>query len=111
MNFRQIYKFFKKILNKKIKNKVIIFDYNDLLFFNEMTKKLLYYKWELIPKKCILDNLRYIINSYYNEANLVVFQESLNINYKSYIQNKKNEMNYDEKKSLLSKLTIFNFIY
>jgi hypothetical protein len=73
-------------------------------------KKLLNYEWELIPKKFMLDNLRFIINNYYNEINLVVFQESLNMNYKFYIQNKKHEMAYEEIKNFLSKLTIINFI-
>jgi hypothetical protein len=73
-------------------------------------KKLLNYEWELIPKKFMLDNLRFIINNYYNETNLVVLQESLNMNYKFYIQNKKNEMDYEEIKNFLSKLIIINFI-
>jgi hypothetical protein len=58
----------------------------------------------------MLNNLRYIINNYYNETNLVMFQESLNMNYKFYIQSKKKEMAYEEIKAFLSKLTIINFI-
>jgi hypothetical protein len=74
-------------------------------------KKILYYEWELIPKKYMLDNLRFIINNYYyNETNLDIFQESLNLNYKSYILNKKNEMTYDEIKNFLSKLIIIYFL-
>ena len=98
-----IYKSFKKIFNKKIKNKIINLDYNDFHSFNKNMKKLLYYKWELIPKQFILDNLRYIINHYYNESNLEVFQKSLNMNYRVYIQNKNNKMTYKEIKHLLSK--------
>ena len=110
INNKGIYKFFNKILNKKIKHKVIKFNYNDLYTFNKNMKKLLIYEWELIPKKFMLDNLRFIINNYYNETNLVVLQESLNMNYKFYIQSKKNEMAYEEIKTFLSKLTIINFI-
>ena len=66
-------------------------------------KVLLYYIWELIPKQFMLDNIRYFINNYYNESNLVVFEESLNLNYKSYIQNKLNEMTFEKIKNLLSK--------
>ena len=58
----------------------------------------------------MLDHLRYIINNYYNDSNLILFQESLNKNYKSYIQNKRNEMTYDDLMNLLSKLIIINFI-
>ena len=69
-------------------------------------KVLLYYIWELIPKQFMLDNIRYFINNYYNESNLVVFEESLNLNYKSYIQNKINEITFEEIKNLLSKFHI-----
>jgi hypothetical protein len=98
-----MHKLFKKILNKKIKYKVIKFDYNYLFYFNKIMKVLLYYIWELIPKQFMLDNIRYFINNYYNESNLVVFEKSLNLNYKSYIQNKLNEITFEEIKTLLSK--------
>ena len=111
INDKGLYKFFKKIFNKKIKNRIIKLDYNDLFFFNERMKELLLFKWELMPKQVILDNLRYIINNHYNEANSVLFQKSLNMNYMSYIQNKINEITYDEIKNLLSKLIIINFTY
>ena len=70
----------------------------------------IYYNWELIPKKLMLDHFRYIVNNYYSDSNLILLQESLNMNYKSYFQNKRNEMTYDELKNLLSKLIIINFI-
>ena len=107
INNKGIYKFFKK--NNSIKYKVIKFVYNDLNSFNKILKKLLYYEWELIPKKFMLDNFRFIINNYYNETNLDVFQKSLNMNYKSYIKKKKHEMTYDEIKNFLSKLITINF--
>lgn len=100
---KEIYILFKKILNKKIKNKIIKLDYNDLQSFNKKMKKLLYYKWEIIPKQFILDNLRYIINNSYKESNLAILQKTLNLNYKSYIKNKINEMTYEEIQNLLSK--------
>ena len=103
INNKGIYKLFKKILNKKIKYKVIKLDYNYLLYFNKIMKVLLYYIWELIPKQFMLNNIRYFINNYYNESNLIVFEESLNLNYKSYIQNKLNEMTFEKIKNLLSK--------
>ena len=103
INNKGIYNLFKKILNKKIKYKVIKLDYNYLLYFNKIMKVLLYYIWELIPKQFMLNNIRYFINNYYNESNLVVFEESLNLNYKSYIQNKLNEMTFEKIKNLLSK--------
>ena len=99
---KEIYKLFKKILYKKIKYKQIKLQYNDFHSFKKI-KKLLNYKWELIPKQLMINNLRYIINKYYNEHNLDVFQNTLNMNYKSYIQNKMNKMTYKEIKNLLSK--------
>ena len=108
INNKGIYKFFRKI-NKKIKYKVIKFGYNDLFSFNKKMNKLFNYDWELIPKKLMLNNLRYIINNYYNDTNLIFLQESLNKNYQSYIKNNKNEMTYNELRDLLSKLIIINF--
>ena len=108
INNKGIYKFFRKI-NKKIKYKVIKFGYNDLFSFNKNMKKLFNYDWELIPKKLMLNNLRYIINNYYNDTNLIFLQESLNMNYQSYIKNNKNEITYNELRDLLSKLIIINF--
>jgi len=103
INDKEIYETFKKTFKKKIKYKIIILEYNDLHSFNEKMKKLLYYKWELIPNKFIMNNIRYIINNYYNVSSLESFQESLNMNYKSYIKNKVNDLTYKEIKSLLSK--------
>ena len=110
INNKGIYKLFKNILNDKMKNKIIKFGCNDLYSFNKIMTKLLYYNWELIPKKLMLDHFRYIVNNYYNDQNLILFQESLNMNYKSYIQSKRNELTYVELTNLLSKLIIINFI-
>ena len=96
--------FFKKTFkNKKIKNKLIKFDYNDFVIFNEIINELLNYKWELFPEKFMLDNLRYVLNNYYNESNFEIFQKLLYMNYKFYIQNKKKEMTYEDIERLLSK--------
>lgn len=84
INNKSTYKLLKKIFNKKIQYKTIKLDYNDLHPFNKNIEKLLYYKWKLIPKQIILDNIRHIFNNYYNEQSLAVFEESLNYNYKSY---------------------------
>ena len=89
--------------NKKIKHKIIKFDYNDFNTFNENMDELLNYKWELIPKTFILDNLRYIINNYYKISNFDIYQKSLYMNYNFYIQKKKNDINFKDLVSLLSK--------
>jgi len=104
INNKEVYYYIKKFFkNKKIKNKIIKFDYNDFITFNEKMDELINYKWEFIPEKVMLDNLRYIINNYYNESNFNIFQKSLYINYDFYIQRKKKEISYSDLVSLLSK--------
>ena len=104
INNKEIYNHVKKIFkNKKIKHKIIKLEYNDFNIFNEKIDELLNYKWELIPEKVMLDNLRYVINNYYNESNFNIFQRALNINYDLYIQRKRKELTYSYLVSLLSK--------
>lgn len=104
INSKEIYNHVKKIFkNKKINHKIIKLNFNDFNNFNEKIDELLNYKWELIPEKVMLDNLRYVINNYYNESNFNKFQKSLNTNYDFYIQRKRKEINYIDLISLLSK--------
>jgi len=104
INNKEIYNYIKKIFkNKKIKHKIIKLNYNDFNTFNEKIDELLNYKWELIPEKVMLDNLRYIINNYYNESNFIIFQKSLYMNYDFYIQKKRKEITYSDLVRLLSK--------
>jgi hypothetical protein len=91
------------IKNKRIKHKTIKFDYNDFNTFNGKINELLNYNWELNPVKFMMDNLNYIINNYYNEQNIEIFQKSLNMNFKTYIQSKKKTLSYKDIESLLSK--------
>ena len=104
INSKEIYDCIKRIFkSKKIKHKIIKLDYNDFTNFNEKIDELLNYKWELIPEKVMLDNLRYVINNYYNESNFNIFQKTLNTNYDFYIQRKRKEITYSDLVSLLSK--------
>jgi hypothetical protein len=108
INNKEIYNYIKKIIkNKKIKHKIIKLDYNDFYTFNEKMDELLSYKWELIPEKVMLDNLRYIINNYYNESNFDIFQKSLYMNYDFYIQRKRKEIIYSDLVNLLSKCNYY----
>ena len=109
INKYEIYKLLKKTFkNKKIKNKIIKFNENDFQYFIEILNDLVYYKWELIPSKLILNNIRYILNNYYNEECLIIFDKSLNLNYKHYFKEKKNVLSFEDINNLLSKL--FNYI-
>ena len=104
INNKEIYNYIKKIFKKKrIKHKIIKLNYKDFYTFNEKVEELLSYKWEFIPEKVMLDNLRYIINNYYNESNFNIFQKSLYMNYDFYIQKKRKEITYSDLVSLLSK--------
>lgn len=104
INNKEIYNFIKEMFkNKKINHKIIKLDFIDFQTFNEKIEELLNYKWELIPEKIILDNLRYIIDNYYNESNFNIFQKSLYINYNFYIQLKKKEITFNILVNLLSK--------
>jgi hypothetical protein len=104
INNKEIYNFIKKLFkNKNIKHKIIKLDFIDFKTVNEKLEELLNYKWELIPEKIILDNIRYIIDNYYNESNFDIFQKSLYMNYNFYIQLKKKEITFDNLVNLLSK--------
>ena len=104
INNKEIYIYAKKIFkNKKIKHKIIKLDYNDFNVFNEIIVELLNNKWEMIPDKVMLDNLRYIINNYYNDSNFNIFQKSLYMNYDFYIKRKRKEITYSDLVSLLNK--------
>ena len=106
INNKEINNFLKKIFkNKRIKYKIINFDYKDFNIFNEKINELLNYIWEFVPATFTLDNLRYVINNFYNESNFEIFQKSLYMNYKLYIHKKKKEMTYKDIESLLSKFS------
>ena len=106
INNKEIYNFIKELFKnkkKKINHKFIKLDFIDFKCFNEKLEELLNYKWELIPEKIILDNIRYIIDNYYNESNFDIFQKSLYMNYNFYIQLKKKEITFNNLVNLLSK--------
>ena len=71
--------------------------------FNELWN----YKWEIFPELEEINKVRYIINNYYNESFLEIFDKALNFNLRLYIQNKKNKFSLKEIKQLMSKLFSF----
>ena len=106
INNKEIYNFIKELFKnkkKKINHKFIKLDFIEFKCFNEKLEELLNYKWELMPEKFILDNLRYIIDNYYNESNFDIFQKSLYMNYNFDIQLKKKEITFNNLVNLLSK--------
>ena len=96
----------------EIKNNKYRLNKYDINFNNTtIVKDLLYYKWEIIPNNNLIKNLRYVINQYYNEYCLEIFDKSLNLNFKYYINNNINKLSLENIKDLMSKLKYFSFFY
>ena len=95
---------FKNLFNyKRIKQGNNIIDINDLEIIKNQFDILLNYKWELLPKKEVLDSIRYIINNYYNDYCSQIFDTLLYKNYKYQIQNNINYMSQASFEKLISK--------
>ena len=108
INNKDINELFKIIFKDKIiKDKVIRLKEYDFQYFIERFNDLLNYKWELIPKKKILNNIRSIINNYYNESCLEIFDKSLNLNFKYFIQNKRKKFSLESINDLMSKPSFY----
>ena len=75
------------------------YDYNQI---KNKIIKFLNYKWEIIPNHNILNIIRYILDKYYDESILELFDAYLNFNFKYYL--KSNKLSFDEMKILMSKL-------
>ena len=58
-------------------------------------------------KKKILNNIRSIINNYYNESCLEIFDKSLNLNFKYFIQNKRKKFSLESINDLMSKPSFY----
>lgn len=108
INDIEIYKLFRIFFkDKPIKNKIIKLNEYNIINVIENFNDLLYYKWELIPNKKILIFIRYIINNYYNESCLEIFDKSLNLNFKNFIQNNINKLSFEDVSELMSKNSYF----
>lgn len=98
---KSIYKLFKNIFdNKKRFSKHIIFNKSDLKYLLE--------NHYTIPNHNFLKSTRYIINKYYNESFLMMFDLALNLNFEYYIASKKSKFSFNEISDLMSKL---NYLY
>ena len=80
-----IIKNYNKVLNKLFKN-IFINNQKNLTIIKIQEKNikindLLYYKWDLIPEFNLIRLVRYIINKYYSESFLEMFDKSLNLNF------------------------------
>ena len=99
------YQIFKNLLKESINHKhnIIKLKKNDLFFLSNNFKYLLNYYWELIPSLSILNNIRYIINNYFSQNNLYIYERAVNLNLKKYISKKNSTFSYKYIKELMSK--------
>ena len=105
INNKEIYLLFKNLfLNKIIKKRFINIDEHDFHYFINNFNDLIDYKWEVIPDEDIINNIRYILNKYYNESCIELFDKSLNLNIKYLIHKKKNKLTIKTINKLMSKL-------
>lgn len=81
--FRILFKY------KKIENGQIYIDFSDFKTIKNKFNNLINFIWEIIPQKHILNNIRYIINNYYDDSCINFFEKALNNNYEYFI--KKNQ--------------------
>ena len=102
-----IYQFCKNLFKIKKNYNIITIDKHYYSFFIKHFKEIIYYIWESIPTINIINNLRFIINNFYNENCLVLFEKALNLNLEKFILNNKNKFSFKNISYLMSK---YNFI-
>ena len=108
---KKIYKVFKSIhKNKKLRREIKINKYDFHLFY-EKFNDLINYKWEIIPNQNISKTIRYIINNYYNKTCLYIFDKSLNLNIKYYIENNKYQLSKEQIINLMCKITYLIYFF
>ena len=82
---KNLYPFFKKTFkNQKLKNNIIKFNNHYFKYLIKNFENIFDYDWELIPKLDDINRVRYVINNYYNEFCLKIFDKYLNHNLNNY---------------------------
>lgn len=96
--FNMVRKIFK---HKSFPNISINIKENDFILIKNKIINLLNYEWEIIPNKKIINLIRYILGNYYDESNLILFEELLNLNFKYYLNS--NKFSFEDITKLMSK--------
>ena len=104
-----IYKLYNHLLNFNNK-RIIEIKKEQILNFSLKFKDLLYYKWELLPNKNITNYIRHILYHYYSEECLHIYDKSLNLNFKYFINDNKKQQSNEFISDLMSKIS-YNIIY
>jgi hypothetical protein len=104
INNKDSYKLFKnKLKFIKISNRLASINKKSYNYFIKHLEDIISYRWEIKPNKNIINNIRYIINNYYAEPYIDIFDNSLNYNFKYYIENSFSNFTFDDLNNLMSK--------
>ena len=102
--YKNLYSFFGMIYKVNNRhNNIIFINKNDLNYISRNFNSLLFYKWEFIPDRKYLSYLRHIINCYYEEKCLKIFDKALNYNFQNYFELNKEKLSFKEINELTSK--------
>lgn len=96
-----IFGFLENIFETK-NNSILKISKRNITYFSTKFKELLYYKWEYLPNKNNTNYIRHILYHYYPNDCLNVFENSLNINIRYFINNNKDNYSYDLINDLIS---------
>jgi len=96
-----IFGFLEHIFETK-NNSILKISKRNITFFSTKFKELLYYKWEYLPNKNNTNYIRHILYYYYPNDCLNIFENSLNINIRYFINNNKDNYSYDLINDLIS---------
>ena len=103
---KEDYKIMNKIFYKTDDKRNVKIFYNDLKNFINKFNESINYDWEIIKENELIKTIRYIINNYYNETFLEIFDKSMNMIFKRYIQNIRNNLSINEINEMMSKFLI-----
>lgn len=105
INNKESNELFKFLFNyKNITDNKIIIDINDFETIKKSFNKSLNYIWDFpLKNKQVIDNIRFVINNYYEDNFKYVFEEILNENYNYYIQKNIKVFSDSDLKELISK--------
>lgn len=106
-NNNKIFQLCKKIFKDKKESNIIIINQKDFYYFKKNFYEIVNYKWEIVPNITLINELRYLIQNYYNEICLEIFDSALNLNVNNYIQINKNFFSFEDIKYLMSKFIIY----
>ena len=104
---KEIFQLIKNIFLDKRNSNIIIIDNKDYYYLVKRFNEIINYKWEIIPDLKLINQLRYIINNFYNEYCLDSFDKALNFNVNNYIKMNKTNFSSKDINNLMSKYNFY----